>query len=382
MTAEPTKTDPVDTTAGPVETHPPGAETGRRPRLFAIDNLRILLTAMVVIHHVALTYSHIPLWYYTELSQDATGTALDILLVIDQAFFMGFFFLISGFFTPGSRDRKGGGAFMRDRLIRLGIPLLAFALLLRPLVDLGTYKTQYADVPYWQFYLASWSPGPMWFVEVLIVFAALYALWRRFGRPMESRRTVLKVRWIVLFTAGLAVATVLWRIPVPTGAYVPVLGLPTPYFLPQYASMFVLGCIAFRRGWFETLPAKAGPIGMATAGVVTAVLVPAVAMTTGELNTIVMATWESTFAVSIIIGLTVWFRQRFNTQRPRGKWLSDQAFTVYIIHPLVLVAVSYALAGLHALSIVKFAVVAVIALPLCWGLAYLVRSIPGFKRVL
>jgi peptidoglycan/LPS O-acetylase OafA/YrhL len=355
-------------------------------RLFAIDNLRVVLTALVVVHHVAVTYGNIPLWFYTEPAKDPSGVALDILVVFDQAFFMGFFFLISGFFTPGSYDRKGRQKFLRDRLIRLGIPLLAFLLLLRPLVTIGSYRSDYASMPYWQFYIGSWDPGPMWFAEVLIVFAALYALWRRFSAPVETpfgvRHAGLRARWIVLFTVALSVATTLWRVPVPVGSYVPVLGLPTPYFLPQYAAMFVVGLIAFRRGWFLTLPAKAGPLGFAVAALVSVVLLPLSKLTTGALSTAVIATWESAFAVSLIIGLTVIFRERFNDQGPRGKWLSAQAFTVYIIHPVVLVAIGYALSGLQAIAVVKFAVAAVIALPLCWGLAYLVRSLPGAKRVL
>ncbi|GAA2874175.1 hypothetical protein GCM10020220_074460 [Nonomuraea rubra] len=85
-------------------------KTGTRTRLYAIDNLRILLTALVVAHHVAITYGNIPLWYYVEPAKDPSGIALDILVVTNQAFFMGFFFLLSGFFTPGSYDRKGAPA--------------------------------------------------------------------------------------------------------------------------------------------------------------------------------------------------------------------------------------------------------------------------------
>jgi hypothetical protein len=48
----------------------------------------------------------------------------------------------------------------------------------------------------------------------------------------------------------------------------------------------------------------------------------------------------------------------------------------------VLVALGYALRPLEAIAIVKFAVMLVLALPLCWWLASLVRSLPGAKRVL
>lgn len=348
-----------------------------RTRLFAIDNLRVVLTVLVVLHHVAVTYGDINAWYYFEQAGDASGIVLDILVMFNQAFFMGLFFLISGFFTPASHDRKGGRAFMRDRLRRLGIPLLVFILVLRPLLISGFYK---GDMPYWMFYLGSWDPGPMWFVEVLLVFSAVYTLWPK--RAEEPRRTELTARAVVLFALGLSVATFLWRFLVPVGVYWNVVGLPTPAYLPQYASMFVVGVLAHRRGWFETLPSRAGRLGLLASGGVTLVLLPLSLMAQGVLSQALLATWESAFAVSIIIWLSVLFRDRYNRQDRRGGFLSEHAYAVYFVHPVVLVAVSYALVWLHTLAIVKFAVVAAIALPLCWGVAWLVRALPGAKRVL
>ncbi|MFB4263995.1 acyltransferase [Nonomuraea sp. GTA35] len=359
----------------------PSMKTETSTRLYAIDNLRILLTVLVVAHHVAVTYGNIPLWYYVEPAQDPSGIALDILVVTNQAFFMGFFFLLSGFFTPGSHDRKGARVFVRDRLVRLGIPLLVYILLLRPLADLGGVLGR-GDTPFWEYYLRTWDPGPMWFVEVLIVLVLAYTGWRALRAPLDQRPAPLAMKWIVLFTAGLAVATFLWRIPVPSPTVWPVIGLPTPYFLPQYVSMFVLGCVAFRRGWFETLPARAARLGFVAAGVTTPLLLVPALLTTGALSAALMAAWESAFAVSMIIGFTVYFRERHNTQGPRGRFLAEHAFTVYIIHPVVLVGLGWALRRLETIAIVKFAAMLVLALPLCWSLAYLVRSLPGAKRVL
>ncbi|MFD9946689.1 acyltransferase family protein [Nonomuraea sp. NPDC059023] len=354
-------------------------KTETRTRLLAVDNLRVVLTALVVVHHVAVTYGNIPAWYVFDKARDGTGLALDVLVMFNQAFFMGFFFLISGFFTPRSYDRKGPGPFMRDRLKRLGIPLLAYLLFLRPVALAGVYD---GSMPYWHFYIGSWDPGPMWFVEVLLVLTGLYVLWRRSGRQLADRRGELTFRAIALFVTGLTLAVFAWRFLVPVGQYWPVAGLPTPSYLPQYASMFVLGLIAQRRGWFETLPRSAAKYGFIAAGIASAVLLPAGMWTTGWAAQLGTAAWESVFAVSMVIALSVWFRERFDRQGPFGRFLADQAFTVYIIHPLVLVGISTLLSGLAAPAIAKFALVAALALPICWGLGYLVRSIPGARRIL
>ncbi|WP_199537134.1 hypothetical protein [Spongiactinospora gelatinilytica] len=84
-----------------------------RTRLHYIDNLRTALTVLVVLHHVAVTYGTIPAWYHFERARDASGLALDVFVAVNQAFFMGFFFLIAGMSTPGAHDRKGGRGFLR-----------------------------------------------------------------------------------------------------------------------------------------------------------------------------------------------------------------------------------------------------------------------------
>ncbi|WP_455568619.1 acyltransferase family protein [Streptomyces inhibens] len=99
---------------------------------------------------------------------------------------MGFFFMIAEYFTSASYDRKGARPFLWDRLKRLGVPLLAFLLPIRPLTGFGGYADLGAafaehvqSLPYCLYYVSSWDAGPLWFVEALLVFAVLYALVRR-----------------------------------------------------------------------------------------------------------------------------------------------------------------------------------------------------------
>ncbi|MGD3111829.1 acyltransferase family protein [Streptomyces sp. YGL11-2] len=397
-------------TAAPADTAGPAGL-----RLHYVDNLRIALTALVVLHHTAVTYGNIPAWYYTEPAKDGSGRLLDVFVVFNQTFFMGFFFMIAGYFTPASYDRKGSRRFLRDRLKRLGIPLLAFLLLIRPLTDLGGYlhlRSVFAArgdaLPYWLYYLASWDAGPLWFAEVLLVFALLYVLVRRRAHRLPvtpagtadeptpirtpssvSTSTAPRPRAIVLFTAALALATYLWRILVPSGTYVPFLGLPSSAYLMQYASFFVLGVLAYRRGWPQSLSRRTGYLGFAAATAATLGYLPFVAVvkagTTdgyGTWQSLVAAAWESTFAVGIVIGLTVLFRERLNRQGRTAAFLSRHAFAVYVLHAPVLVALGHAFHWLHAPAVAKFALVAALALPACWAVAYVVRRLPRVDRVL
>ncbi|HZE38235.1 MAG TPA: acyltransferase family protein [Stackebrandtia sp.] len=366
----------------------------RRPRQLFIDNLRIVLTAMVVLHHAALTYSHIPLWYYTETGSGSSGYLLDALVAVDQMFFMGFFFMISGYFVPSSFDRKGAGGFLRGRLVRLGVPLLLFALVIRPIVTFNDYLANWVHkAAYPVYYILSWDPGPMWFVEVLLVFCLGYTLLRRrasappaavepdAASPAAHRPSL----WAALgFVAALSVVTWLWRIAVPLSAYIPVLGLPSAAFLPQYLGLFVVGALAFRRGWFSRISRRTTWWALVAAVVCLPAYVVVLASGTGPAfgwRALVGSALECGFAVGIITFLMGLFQRRFNRQRAFGTFLSRNAFGVYFLHPLILVGLGYALSGWQAPAFAKFAALAALGLPLCWAAASLLRRLPGARRV-
>jgi glucan biosynthesis protein C len=115
-----------------------------------VDNLRILLISMVLVVHLDDTYGAIGSWdYHDPATNLLTGILLTIPNAIGMACGMGVFFFLAGYFTPGSYDRKGLRSFLRDRLVRLGMPLLLYDLLLQPLV---VYIASGLHGPYWSFY--------------------------------------------------------------------------------------------------------------------------------------------------------------------------------------------------------------------------------------
>ncbi|MFD3683738.1 acyltransferase [Nocardiopsis sp. NPDC058631] len=373
-------------------------------RLHHVDNLRVALTVLVVLHHVALTYGNIPVWFYTEPAQDPTGGLLDLLVIINQTYFMGLFFLLAGYFVPGAADRRGRGGFVRERLVRLGVPLLLFVLLVRPLVTTGAYQlyvegaaAQGAEMPYWLFYLVSFDPGPMWFVEVLLVLSLTYVMVRGFRErrgavagPLARPEDTAPLRWsgpVLAFTVGLAAVSLLWHWVNPA-PYWPFVGLPSPDYLPQYVALFTVGVFAYRGNWFTRLPDRAGWYGLATAvlGLLAflalSVLLGPAAGESGVAAALFQRVAESFFSVGVTLALMVFFR-RFLDRRTRfSGFLVDNAFAVYFLHPLVLVGLGMALGGWEAAAVVKFLVVAALAIPLCWASAAAVRAVPGARRIL
>src|SRR6185437_16973807 len=114
-----------------------GTKPGMKARNGGIDALRAAVTLLVVFHHTAITYGAIRGCYYREIdpSKSLSGILLILFCTVNQAWFMGLFFLLAGYYTPPGYARHGPAGFVRERLLRLGVPLLVYFFLLHPLTD-------------------------------------------------------------------------------------------------------------------------------------------------------------------------------------------------------------------------------------------------------
>jgi peptidoglycan/LPS O-acetylase OafA/YrhL len=225
-----------------------------------IDRLRTVMTAMVILHHAAITYGAPGGWFWTELKPSAAPSSLLLTLFVatNQAYFMGFFFLLAGYFTPASLERKGYGRFIGDRFLRLGLPLLAFGLLLGPLTAGITNFAQgkgFWSTIAWLWRHKEFINGPLWFAQALLIFSLAYCAWRPlFGsRLNESGRTPKPVPaclWLLLSALGVGAAALAIRQFVPTGKNV--FGLQLGYFA-SYIFLFAVGIAAWRFDWLRQL---------------------------------------------------------------------------------------------------------------------------------
>ncbi len=376
-------------------------------RFAFIDNLRILLLILVILHHLAVTYGGEGSWHYYEGRADTiTATVLTLFVAINQAFFMGFYFLIAAYFVPRSLERRGSNQFLKERFLRLGVPLAFQLLVVGPLLSYGLGITVWGFtgsiwayvVEYWKHYQGL-DTGPLWFVEALLIFSIAYALWWRLAKPAahKVRREGAAPGNVVIAIFALAVGLITFvvRIWLPVGWVFAPLGFQFPHFA-QYISLFAVGTIAYRRGWLFAISEDAtrGRLWGRVVGLLIAIA-PLLFVMGGALrgNTapfrggihwqaLAYALWEQFMCVAMVISLLVWFRKRYNHQGGLSSAMSTSAYAVYIYHAPILVFVSLTLRSIALHPLLKFALASLISVPICLAIGGLVSRLPVARRIL
>lgn len=366
-----------------------------------IDRLRTVLTAFVILHHAAITYGASGSWFYNEfhVSGELPSILLTLFVATNQAYFMGFFFLLAGYFTPGSLERKGYGQFLGDRFTRLGIPLLAFIFILGPLT--AAMVAAHEGRGFSQALQYLWNHaviinGPLWFAQALLIFSLGYSAWRAaFPSALtHSSRTPRPVpayaRWL-LSAILVGAASLLVRQFVPAGKNI--IGLQLGYFAP-YVFLFGIGIAAWRYDWLRQLEWKnarpwvitsiaAWPLMPISIAIAMRVFPPGKANFGGGLSwpAIMYAFWDPFVSWGLIAGWLLIARTLMNKPSALWSWLNRRAYAVYIIHPPVLVAISLLLQPFVAPAILKFLVTGTLACATTWLIADPLVRIPVVRRI-
>ncbi len=365
-------------------------------RIYYLDNLKAFLIVLVVVHHVAMAYAPTGgVWFYTFPGERIRE--LRYLLLFNAAFFMGLFFFVSGYFLPASFDRHGARRFVIDKFVRFGIPLAFASLVIIPLVTWVQHVNYVRPIGLTDFYLRYWlgytagaadrvefNLAHMWFVEHLLVYAVLYAALGavlRASAPSACAAPRVRLYALLLFILALGAVTHLMRISwgFPINRWIRFLGFiqMEPAHIPQYLSLFVLGIFAQRIGLLESL---ATPRNMLW-------FIPALAVYVGTftLHGPVRGTlWEfkeALLCVGLCIGFLALFKTLFNWTGRVGRFLSENAYGVYILHMPVVVGLQYAFDPVRTDALTLFVIVSVLAIPGSFLASFLVRLIPGVKRV-
>ncbi|SNT26936.1 Peptidoglycan/LPS O-acetylase OafA/YrhL, contains acyltransferase and SGNH-hydrolase domains [Asanoa hainanensis] len=344
----------------------------RRPEL---DAIRTLVVVGLVFFHSALVFDENDDYYVKNADTTSITTVLAGLAVL---WAMPALFLIAGFGSWHSMARRGPAGFARERLQRLGVPLLFAILTILPapvwlrlkaadpgyhesyLSFLPQFYTVHLDLADFPFVLGGdyFETGHLWFVVLLLTFSLLLAAARNWvpGGAKESLAGAVDRRGVVLLPALLMSAICAF-----VGMEEAFAGWSRWAYLLYFAGGFLLASderfrLAMRR---DAVPA-------AIIAVVVFVASGPVLLTAGD-DPFTELTGQA-IAGRALFGLAGWcavvailgLLDRRNVERTPKEpsraylYLAVAALPIYVLHQPIVVAVAYGVVRWDAPIVVKY----------------------------
>ena len=375
-----------------------------KARNLSLDRVRTFLTLVVLLHHAVIPYTH---FGHTD---PTSWIGFDIVVLATDSFFMAMFFFLSGLFTWPGIARKAPSVFLRDRLLRLGLPFAIAALTVIPLAYYAIALRQDPELTFAAFWwktvtVGPWPSGPIWFVWVLLAFDLTASLLYRVSAHLVDPANRVSLR-------GFEQPAAFWLmlIVVTAVVYVPALlyfganrwfefgpfSVQASRILLYFAYFFIgvsVGAASFDRG----ILSAEGQLPKSRWLWVIATLVPYCLMwgmiyIKREIlgNPDVLPHWYQAiygtflvlFSAAILLAILAFFLH----SRAPGPNLLDRmqadAYGMFLVHYPIVLWLQYALFDYGLPAIMKAAIGFVLTVLLSWGVTAGLRKIPGASHVL
>ncbi len=148
-----------------------------------LDNLRTFAVFLVVVLHAGLVYESSGITAFFWIVDDpSTNHFSGILNIVLDIFVMSTIFFVSGYFTPGSIDRRTPREFLKSKFKRLMIPWAIGILTLIPLYKVLFLYSRGLPQEHWTNYFhwnSIWNQNWLWFLPVLFLFHVAFLLLSR-----------------------------------------------------------------------------------------------------------------------------------------------------------------------------------------------------------
>jgi len=362
----------------------------RRPEL---DAIRTLVVVGLVFFHAALVFDASDDFY---VKNAQTTSVTTVLAGFGVLWAMPALFLIAGSGSWHSMARRGAGGFVRERLQRLGVPLLFAILTFLPVPVWLRLKA--ADPGYQESYLSFlpkfyevhldlsdfpfvlrgdyFETGHLWFVVLLLTFSLLLALlvrWLPGKRARDALARAVAHRGVVLLPAFATSAICAW-----IGMEEAFAGWSRWAYLLFFLCGFLLAADERFRLAMRRDAALAGIVGVVVFAVCGPVLLtagdePFTAMTAHAISARALFGFAGWCAVVAILGLLD--RRNVNRQASAGstepsraarayRYLAVAALPLYVLHQPIVVAVAYGVVRWDAPILVKYLAIVVASLAL------------------
>jgi surface polysaccharide O-acyltransferase-like enzyme len=370
----------------------------------ALDRARTFLTLVVVLHHAVIPYT------YFGHTDPKSWLGFDAIVLATDSFFMAMFFFLSGLFVWPSLAHKPPQIFIRDRLLRLGLPFTIAAFTIIPTAYYAIELRQHPDISFAEFWwktitVGPWPSGPIWFVWVLLAFDLLASLLCRVSprlldpiNRMSLRGYARPAEFFLFLVAATAVVYI------PTRLYFG----PSHWFefgpfdvqasrVLLYAAYFFIGAGVGAANFDRGVLSADGRLAKSSWGWAVATLVPYCLL--WVLIYIKREIWGNppelphwyeasyglffvAFSAAIMFAILSFFL-RFE----RSGWsvldpMQSAAYGIFLVHYPIVLWLQYWLYDFDIPAVAKASIAFVLTVLFSWGVAAALRKIPGATRVL
>lgn len=326
--------------------------TGGGHRDVGFDVARAVFMVLGIVSHAAVIYREGEPW---RVSSDQSHVVFTWITDFMRAFRMHAFFVIAGYFFATSIQRYGANGALRARFVRLGVPLVFVGLTANGLMNaLSTYARLPDSVL--EYVLRGAWLGPLWFIGNLIVYCALWALidgmLRRLPLPAEPRAVHLALATAFVPVTSALLSALGNRV---CSSVVVFVSFPQLY---EFAPFFALGAfVQARRAWLVELVRPRRALLVLVVALVAVEAATAIGLE--QRSYTLMLALRQFMRLSLALAILGAFRGV--TSPPRWvRRLTDAAYTVYVLHAPVVVALYVVLEPLELGMVATFLILCVV----------------------
>lgn len=369
---------------------PPPTLSSQSPKVrsHGLDNLRNFLTALVIYHHTSVPYGGLGSWGYASSTfLPGSSPTLVAFNAVNQPFFLGSFFYLSGSMSRVSLERKGPRTFLEKKVMKLGIPALGYTLLVPPIqksvVELCTKGQLSGGMQEIERLFISHLTtlrgmrALVWFCTLLLLFDISLVLSRKFALPFSPKQLSLKMVMILNIATSFLLR----------GKLFTPLNLQLGY-LPQYITAYILGIYGnlphlskCDRTWLAVVSM------VSTASIISLLyLSPTPYKPTDLISgvnwlSLCYTVWNETTgcllgsALFSLFGSNEWLKRQWGG-------VARYSYAAFLVHPVVCVGLQSFFDGWKAEGVVKSLVAGSITTVGSWEMGWLLARIPGLRIVL
>lgn len=356
-------------------------------RLHALDAVRGFCLTLGVFFHATMSYLPGPqVWPVKDTSESLVlGAAFFVLHV----FRMSLFFMIAGFFGRMMLERRGVGGFVKDRLKRIGLPLVAFwPISIGSIIAISIWAFMAAHpgagLPPEPKHPAQFGAFPLthlWFLYVLLWLYAITLGGRAVARGLGPASDRIVGALVKSGAAPVVLAvpflTAMWFAP----GWLMYFGVPSadsnlivnPQALALFGTAFGFGWLlqrrtdllqVFARRWLAHLV-----VAVACTVVCLAIVGPRPVVTPAghEARTYIfavaygLAVWTWSFG---ILGAALTF---LSGHSPARRYLADASYWIYLVHLPLVMSLQVLASMVHAPWWIEYPLILAIAFPIMLG---------------